>query len=529
MRICSLFNNQKYHSPLYFQTLAVFFSSIFLSFIIFNIVKSVKHPQDSAGGGWYVAVVLEQGADVKAALKALEERRIKKVEAEENQKVFLNDFSRLLEITPSEFLERVIEKDPRNDGFARRMHDFFTSGGETRLFIPKSGLPFSGGAETIEDKLKDALSGFPVLAVYFPFSYAANQEGADVLKASFFLAAWLLVVFLFVKQAYKKSVRGVKNFLRVFPLALILPCAFINYGGFALAALLLSFRALFSGHILNAVISLRRGAALKKSKEVIIQSVVFAFVFILTSVFFKNFIFALELLFLFFAGEVISILFYASSPGKPRRARFFAMPLKAKYELKYKAPFSVLIFLVFAVAAQCFSYTGLFPRAIVKNSGSVAEAQAGPFEKAPLSMEGLDEEAYQKHYLFQKNFSYRRIFNDAAQEAEDPLYANYSLGEDGLINGISSAVAPEGLPAGGLPYSFLELFNWTQKKEKLPPALLTPSSGASVSVLHSMLSGFLVLFPFIFFTAQRKLKTLFLYKKQIKNSLRKPRSAAVWP
>ncbi|MDR2521390.1 MAG: hypothetical protein LBC72_02375, partial [Spirochaetaceae bacterium] len=427
----------------------------------------------AAGGRSFVTVAFDEGVDGAAVLDAFARHGIRGALGEANQVVFINDFSSLTPVRPSVFASRVLEFDPRDDGFARRMLRFFVSDGESRFYIP-----LSFDAAGLERRLRLAAADFGGYSVHFPEAAAAS--GRAPVSAVPFWAAWLITVCFSILYMLRnrlddrKAPASARTLPRVFPLLVLVPLYRAGWAGALLTASLLSLRVFTAFFTSNLIIRLyhRRRAHTERAALVLGGAHLLAFIILCAGT--VGLRFAAPVLVLFFGADTAAVVCTMLVLSNKPRLRFQPVSLRLCDDPKYRVPPSALIFLAFALLGFCLSRTAL-------PAGGLRAASILP-RTAAHSLDGLDEAAYREHYRFQHTFAFRRLGADGGAESGGE-YLHYTLGGDGFIAGSESlpAVTDAGAPP---PYSLSPLLGWLDGRALSPisPAL-APRGGGVFALL----------------------------------------------
>jgi hypothetical protein len=148
-------------------TPVLFLCSLAIGGILFFF--SLRRASQAPGRGRsesYAVLALEEGVPDREAAEVLEKALGRPVVSESSQWVFLNSFEGLERIPLEEYEGRLEAFDPRRDGYADKLKDFFVRGGKRWFFIPLDqgirGLPpFSDPADRFKKRLNAALDTVP--------------------------------------------------------------------------------------------------------------------------------------------------------------------------------------------------------------------------------------------------------------------------------------------------------------------------------------------------------------------------------
>jgi hypothetical protein len=116
-----------------FSTLALFFCSFCAGMVLFFISIDILSRGDREG---YAVLSLDEGVPDRAAAGALERALGRPVISESSQWVLLHNFGSLERVSLEDYEGRLEAFDPRRDGYAQKLRDFFVREGRRRIFIP---------------------------------------------------------------------------------------------------------------------------------------------------------------------------------------------------------------------------------------------------------------------------------------------------------------------------------------------------------------------------------------------------------
>jgi hypothetical protein len=109
--------------------------------------------------------------------------------SESTQWVFLDDFGTLARVPLDEYRNRVEPFDPRNDGYARKLEDFFIRAGRRRFFLPLAPS-FPGERRFFLKGLGTALEGIPHTVEFL------GSPGSPLWQILLFVPAAAVTLFL---------------------------------------------------------------------------------------------------------------------------------------------------------------------------------------------------------------------------------------------------------------------------------------------------------------------------------------------
>ena len=340
--------------------------------------------------------------------------------SESSQEVFIDDFGEIRKIPLVSFYDEIEEFDPRNDGYAAKLHSFFVRDGKRLFFLPlEKALTNRSWAlkKQLSSLLPDTLFSLVVLGR----------------TRSVFMDLALLAAACGVSLCFSKSRR---LFIPVLPVLISL--AWGGAPAVVLAAVLAAIWELLReplGELFAARSYHRRefdyaGAGIKGFLERLIP---FRANLLLAAVFFLCFLavsaagvrspipFAFSFVFFFF-------LYFLSCESETRQARenrhtrFRPVPL---FPLKVKS-YSLFPFLLPFMAAACLAL--VLPLAL---PGFSSYHERPSFINPEYFVSSDD---FSDHLAFQRSFSYRSMnHHDSLNHDDSDEYLRYDLGADGLI------------------------------------------------------------------------------------------------
>ncbi|GMO47152.1 MAG: hypothetical protein Ta2B_29120 [Termitinemataceae bacterium] len=153
---------------------------IFLSFTIpfsLSLLFSTKglSVQSSAG---FATLVLDESVSDSEVRKRLGDHGIDGSFSEAAQWAFVNTFDGLEKVSLDQYSERVLDFDPRNDGYAQKVKNIFVNNGKRFVFIPVSELGLAGvqgGGDFAHRKIENALGEIPFSGLIFK---SAKQDNS---------------------------------------------------------------------------------------------------------------------------------------------------------------------------------------------------------------------------------------------------------------------------------------------------------------------------------------------------------------
>jgi hypothetical protein len=390
-----------------------------------TMLMAWNRPPQGSGGGYALLQVDEAYAD-RALGAALIRAGVEGALSESTQWVYWDDFGELRSIPLDEFPQAVEAFDPRHDGYAETLRDFFVREGERRFYIPLSSD--SGAARRLQAGVALALGDIP-------FTLNVPAPPPEPFPREWFLFPLAAGGALALSGAFPQA-------LALVPLTAALALA--GPAGFALSGILFALFGILRSP-LRELFAFRRyripgageepinpdfcdsfGAKIHKSGRLLgIQGRVFKFSWLVSLLFLAAYGFicvrgniplALGGLALGGFCVVTLLVLWAESGRAQGHIRFTPVPLGRPSLNPSLFPRAMLPFFLASLAALALPlvFPGLFP----------GEASG---EEEPLL---LDEGAYLDHLAFQASFSLRPL---GEPRLGDSAYSRYILGEDGLI------------------------------------------------------------------------------------------------
>ena len=346
--------------------------------------------------------------------------------SESSQWVFLDDFDGLKQIPLDEYQSRLLPFDPRNDGYADKLHSFFVRNGKRFSFIPLDSS-LTGG---LEKRISKLLGEIP-----FSLEYLGYKTPLGILIAIFILAA-VIQLFLHLLPFHPR----IETVDLIFCLPVLAFFVFFGTAGFILAALLIAIAALLREPLLELFFFLRylergalypqrgqrpkfpeyKGKSIKnRFKRDIFMP--FRFNWLLASGFFAVYTFvvfytkilillSMGVFFLFAVIFGFSLRVFSLRGDSQGHIRF--LPVSIRKKPVNPVFFTVMLPFIFAAAAaQLFSST----MPVSSESAALVSLQG----------ELVTEEQYLAHAAFQSSFSLRPLNRE-----NENLYPEGNLGPD---------------------------------------------------------------------------------------------------
>ena len=441
-----------------FSTVVLVLGSLLVGLVLLYAV-SESLPGDLVRGGVYAgayaALALEE-ADGET-VPALERALGRPVLSEFSQSVLLNNFSGLEWVPLGEYEERLEPFDPRRDGYAVKLRDFFTRDGKRWFFIPLDRAMF-GPVPDPERLLKQRIAR---ALGEEPFALVLKREGRSLgLRVLPFALAWPAVLFLaegafpFRKRRDARRGRGEPN--RRMLLLLGPPLFALSLGGApgcVLAALFLYLAVLLTPCLRELWVRVLRGGG-KEPRWVrgpyrfnVVVSLVLAPPLVLVLWLARvpplpglGGLAGLGVLYVCCLGVQVRRRagpgLRAGAPGGPESCRFVPLPILSPRPERSPLP------VPFALAS-CLAFLLNLP--VDLPIGVPAGLRGGTAEPWPVL---VSEQDYEDHVRYQTGFARRSLREDAAFAISS--YFHYTMGEDGLVVGVLPGLseAEYGLEAG---------------------------------------------------------------------------------
>ena len=226
--------------------------------------------------------------------------------------------------------------------------------------------------------------------------------------------------------------------------------------------------------------------------------------------------FAALLFILFFIADTTAGFFAnVGFNGTQAHLRFSELPIRFRDDSKRHIPLSTIIFLFFSCTAASISFFST-------KTAAMPVYEPAPIKKNQTQFEKISAQSWQRHYEFQKDFSFNKIstsdeasykkttgeesgiMQTGAETAGSDGYLHYITEENGLITGTQPVpkTTAEPLP----PYPLTDLINAIEN----PQRLRQPLSSNWRNILYPILSCILLTAAFtIFSVLVRRKKSVF--------------------
>jgi len=347
--------------------------------------------------------------------------------SESSQWVILDNFSSLETVPLDKYFSRIASFDPRNDGYAEKLRDFFVRDGKRFVYIP---LEKGNWTPVLLNKKFEALfDGIPFYGEYY-----GTEKPLKLFFASYAAACLCLLIICYVKKY--SHMAAIAALVPVF-----FSLAFFGAAGIACASLFFAFFILLKDP-LNELSALLRSSSNGNSNKLklIYKEIIkpykahwfflsaIAAAAVITAIYFQ-----LKLLFLLLVFAAACAVFFFSfkilslSGGGHRR--FTPVLIISRRRMDITFSLCMLPFTAAAFAAMFFSpYI------------SGAYASDRKFETM------IEEQDYYAHLAFQSGFSTRRLGAES-----DLSYPFYFFDEDGLPSIGEKTGAQEAFNADDFP------------------------------------------------------------------------------
>jgi len=368
-------------------------------------------------GDGYAILIVDESQDDRRIRETLSNRGMGGVISESSQFVSIDDFGTLKQIPLESFHDEIEAYDPRNDGYADKLHSFFVNNGNRYFFTPLESNPMDLRAK-LDASLED-----------IPFSLVLFEQRRYFFPYFVFLAVTSIFA-LFLSRSKR---------LFIFQIPLFLS---IGWGGFAAMILAAVFagiwellreplKELFTARYSRRITLNYAGAGLKGISERLkpyrLNMFLALLFFILLPVLaIAGFVAPIPLLAACIGFFLLYFLSFRAMMAVFRRSRhipFLPVPI---LPLKTKT-FSLFPFILPFVLG---SFLALFLPAFLP------EEQSGipSLENFMDPRYFISSDEYFRHIDFQRSFSYRSL-NGTVEALNQEGYLRYYLGDDGLIEG----------------------------------------------------------------------------------------------
>ncbi|MCL2066114.1 MAG: hypothetical protein FWG99_01455 [Treponema sp.] len=337
--------------------------------------------------------------------------------SESSQWVMLDEFGTLTKVPLDEYQKRVMVIDPRNDGYAQRLKDFFIFNGKRYVFITAEAGNFSGGA--LEKKISGVLGVIPYSIDYFTFGRSSL----------FFLLLFgiSLLIIIVIAVLMKKPHSFTKGILPCLPVLVSL--SIFGRSALVLSAVIVGLSALMWEPLVQLfpVLVARRKSNIQKyiyePYKYYFYLIPFFFLVITFIIFYARIVpwFAIIVIFLYFA------LYFCSLWVNSLQAKKRFSPLTI---IKRRIPDFVFTVYMLPFAITAFLPVIFEPMRHGSNTGAL-------YGNYSFDSRIIDEREYYAHIAFQTSFSGNSLDRNGA------VYASYVQDSDGLISPVQKAASDE--------------------------------------------------------------------------------------
>jgi hypothetical protein len=416
--------------------------SLFIA-LVFTLLSlfSMRRLLPEGRGASYAVLSLDKSWSDSRIVGMLNEAGVETVISESSQWVFLDDFGYLRRFSPEEYRERLEPFDPRNDGYAERLHAFFVRDEKRLFFIPLAGAFRGRSYGWLKKNILSGLGDIP-----YSLEFLSSSGSVSWLFILFGAGAAGTLIFLFFSRGLAR--REPPGIVLLLPVAA--PFALAGSPGFALSALFFGLFAVSAAPLREFFVSRRYGYKPFSPRAREIQGANHRFSWCLVALFLCVYggiscfgsipVAASGAGFVAFSAILWAVLWMESHQGKVRNhIRFLPVQIRRSGGGLSSFPRIVLPFALASLFALFLELPASEP---------AASGYAGIMgEGAPI----LSPADYAAHLAFQSSFSLRplgAIPDPSANAGSDAAYPylRYILGDDGLIAG---SAAYDGFPETG--------------------------------------------------------------------------------
>jgi len=375
------------------------FSGLFMFFIALKNIPTQDYEH-------YAVIIADKNASDILITDLLPEHSI----SETRQWVFLDDFGKLTQIPLVEYENRLLDFDPRRDGYADKLRNFFVRDEKRFFFVPFEGVE----KKIIHNKIPISdnwinKKRFEAFSKLFP-------EDSKIEKIIFFVYEEP-ILFYFLLFAITMPISMIFSFKPLFFMAIfpiLIPLTIIGPAGFALSTALIGFYCIIPRIFFY--------------KKIIGNILCLIAIFLWTAMFLNmpN----------IFSPEGQGILGKLGKDsltifGIPALFCVFGLGFLSSFFLKEKIKFSLI------GAIIPFAFVSILSIFLPQTMGITTERNNEFIEDFFNNIVDVGE--YENHVEFQENFS----FIPLGSQSRNLNYMRYHLGEDGLISEISPYIRSE--------------------------------------------------------------------------------------
>ena len=389
---------------LFFPFIILLLSSIIAFFIFFETFSSFH------ANLCIIVAVNEQheDRDIRTRLDSLELGSFVSISSVH---VYLDNFGSLRTIPLDEYQEQVMYFDPRNDGYADLLTNFFIRNGQRYFFLP---LPDFYGISTtnLNRRLADIFSGMEYDLVVLGESTSYFYFWVNFL---FYFFA-LFFSFLFIRK---------KSYF-VFYLPLLIMLGFLGSSAYILSAAIMVMWELLVEPVREFTFNHRRVLIFSERIKPFKKNIA-TVIFVIALLFLYYYFWELNFLHLFTFFIVFLLIyfpvFFAEKKAIKKKEHktftpFFLLPLGVRTYKLYPTLFFISLFFSLSILVPI---TGFFD---FNNENLLYDHSLDEY---------ISYENYHGHVSYQRTFSYLPFGQEGIY---DDAYYRYYLDEDGLISGI---------------------------------------------------------------------------------------------
>jgi len=410
------------------RLLPVFLSVLFA--VGLWVYSALKLQTNGVKHGGYATLVCDDVYSDKEIRSRFDSQGITGLISESDQWFLLDSFDGIEKIPLVEYEDRLLPFDPRNDGYAKKLKSLFVRDGKRFIYIP----PGTNRQENLGVKIAYALAGLS-----YSLDYLQPPVGRDIRVP--LMAFCLTACAFFAIPVLRRRLNA-----GLLPCLIALsPLALGMAPGFALAALLAGFAALFT-----EALGRKPPYAGQRERDMprpFTAKWMLALALIACYGFFSFFwglpvLFALIVLVSFCCllllsikagGGKISIKFNVNKLSV-RRRRFNPVEIiSRRNNIENHSFFPVMLpFAVMAIALAFADFAWPQPPSSLSHVVNIS----------PLPTGAITEDDFKEHFLFQSAFSLRAL-GKTYEAGELPVIAGYELSSNGLLEPAAPVIDEE--------------------------------------------------------------------------------------
>jgi hypothetical protein len=345
----------------------------------------------------------------EAVVKKLREAGITGAIHEGGQSVLLDDFSGLILVPLEQYDKRVLDIDPRNDGYAAKLKAFFTDGTTRRFFVPLGPLFARLDSDAIKESFIRILAPLPISGV---FVREAEQSFPVLLVLFVIFALWTI-------SLAPSRYAALLLMPPLAPLVMAGPAAFT-----LVVELLAGYRALFQTlrSFCRAVLGHEKFTPSRNDSAAVGVSILFTALYAWTCRFNGvSLKFALSALLSFMVMALVATFFESGSGLK--RAHIHFVSIRGKARILYTARFT-LVLLPFTIGAII---------AVFASWLCARELPSEGFSRVPP----ISLADYKTHAAFESSFSFRSLY----KYDKNKPFEHFIKNKQGLLSSALPAAA----------------------------------------------------------------------------------------